>query len=158
MFQSLTRPHRRSAAPSSMCGTNIEGIPMKAVIAWPVVALMLLGGSFGVLAGDLKDEVKIEIESTEVHSGMEPGMYVCAAGHLHIKGTVQNLTGVPMGPIKVAGKVFDADGKVLGTGPHETTGAEPQRQGRDQSGIPHGHRTTDQAGEDPGACGCRGGV
>jgi hypothetical protein len=88
---------------------------MKAVIAWPVVALVLLGGSHGVLAGDLKDEVKIEIESTEVHSGMEPGMYVCAAGHLHIKGTVQNLTGVPMGPIKVAGKVFDADGKVLGT-------------------------------------------
>ena len=71
--------------------------------------------SFTTVAGDLKDEVKIEIESTEVHSGMEPGMYVCAAGHLHIKGTVQNLTGVPMGPIKVAGKVFDADGKVLGT-------------------------------------------
>ena len=42
-------------------------------------------------------------------------MYVCAAGHLHIKGNVQNLTGVPMGPIKVTGKVFDADGKVLGT-------------------------------------------
>jgi hypothetical protein len=46
---------------------------------------------------------------------MEPGMYVCAAGHLHLKGTVQNLSGVPMGPIKVTGKVFDADGKVLGT-------------------------------------------
>ena len=28
---------------------------------------------------------------------------------------MQNLTGVPTGPIKVAGKVFDADGKVLGT-------------------------------------------
>jgi hypothetical protein len=42
-------------------------------------------------------------------------MYVCAAGHLHIKGTVQNLAGVPVGPIEVAGKVFDADGKLLGT-------------------------------------------
>ncbi len=84
---------------------------MKAVIAWPIVALMMLGGGDIALAGDLKDEVKIEIESTEVHPGMEPGMYVCAAGHLHIKGTVQNLTGAPMGPIKVAGKVFDADGK-----------------------------------------------
>ena len=42
-------------------------------------------------------------------------MYVCAEGHLHIKGTVQNLANVPMGTIKVAGKVFDADGKVLGT-------------------------------------------
>jgi hypothetical protein len=88
---------------------------MKAVIAWSVVALMMLGGGGVALAGDLKDEVRIEIESTEVHSGMEPGMYVCAAGHLHVKGTVQNLSGVPMGPIKVAGKVFDADGKVLGT-------------------------------------------
>jgi hypothetical protein len=88
---------------------------MKAVIAWSVVALMMLGGGGVALAGDLKDEVKIEIESTEVHSGMEPGMYVCAAGHLHLKGTVQNLSGVPMGPIKVTGKVFDADGKVLGT-------------------------------------------
>jgi hypothetical protein len=75
----------------------------------------MLGGSDATLAGDLKDEVKIEIETTEVHAGMAPGMYVCAAGHLHIKGTVQNLAGVPMGPIKVAGKVFDADGKVLGT-------------------------------------------
>ena len=88
---------------------------MKAVIAWSVVALMMLGGGGVALVGDLKDEVKIEIESTEVHSGMEPGMYVCAAGHLHLKGTVQNLSGVPMGPIKVTGKVFDADGKVLGT-------------------------------------------
>ena len=76
---------------------------MKAVIAWPVVALMLLSGSYGVLASDLKDEVKIEIESTEVHSGMEPGMLFVRQEHLHIKGTVQNLTGVPMGPIKVAG-------------------------------------------------------
>jgi hypothetical protein len=88
---------------------------MKAVIAWSVVALMMLAGGGVALAGDLKDEVKIEIDRTEVHSGMEPGMYVCAEGHLHVKGTVQNLSGVPMGPIKVAGKVFDADGKVLGT-------------------------------------------
>jgi hypothetical protein len=88
---------------------------MKAAIAWPIVAIMTLGGVDVTLAGDLKDDVKIEIESTEVHSGMGPGMYVCAAGHLHIKGTVQNLAGVPVGPIKVAGKVFDADGKLLGT-------------------------------------------
>jgi hypothetical protein len=42
-------------------------------------------------------------------------MYVCASGHLHIKGTVQNLAGVPLGPIKVAGKVFRPDGTLLGT-------------------------------------------
>jgi hypothetical protein len=87
---------------------------MKAIM-WPIVAMAMLGGVDPASATDLKDEVKIEIESMEQHSGMEPGMYVCAAGHLHIKGTVQNLAGVPVGPIKVAGKVFDADGKLLGT-------------------------------------------
>jgi hypothetical protein len=89
---------------------------MKAAFAWSVVAIMMLGGSAVGLAGDLTKDVKVEIESTgEMHPGMEPGMYVCAAGHLHIKGTVQNLAAVPVGPIKVAGKVFDADGKLLGT-------------------------------------------
>jgi hypothetical protein len=88
---------------------------MKRAIAWPLVAIGMLGGVDAALAGDLKDDVKIEIESSEVHSGMEPGMYVCAAGHLHIKGTVQNLASVPVGPIRVAGKVFDADGKLLGS-------------------------------------------
>jgi hypothetical protein len=88
---------------------------MKAAVAWPIVAIVMLGGVDATLASDLKDEVKIQIESTEVHQGMEPGMYVCAAGHLHIKGTVQNLAGVAVGPVKVAGRVFDADGKLLGT-------------------------------------------
>ena len=89
---------------------------MKPAIAWPIVAIMMLGGVDGALAGDVKNDVKVEIESTgEMHPGMEPGMYVCAAGHLHIKGTVQNLSGAPVGSIKVAGKVFDADGKLLGT-------------------------------------------
>jgi hypothetical protein len=88
---------------------------MKTVIAWPVVAFMMLGGGDVALAGDLKNDVKIEIEEAGAHPGMEPGMYVCAAGHLHIKGMVQNLAGVPVGPIMVAGRVFGADGKVLGT-------------------------------------------
>jgi hypothetical protein len=87
---------------------------MKA-IAWPIVAAVMLGAADVALAGDLKNDVKIEIENAQVHAGMDPGMYVCAEGHLHIKGTVQNLTGAPVGPIKVAGTVFDADGKVLGT-------------------------------------------
>jgi hypothetical protein len=88
---------------------------MKAAIALSIVATMTLGGVDAALAGDLKDEVKIEIGSAGAHSGMAPGTYVCAAGHLHIKGTVQNLAAEPVGPIKVAGKVFDADGKLLGT-------------------------------------------
>lgn len=88
---------------------------MKASIAWPIVATMMLGGVDAALARDLKDEVKVEIGSAGAHSDMAPGTYVCAAGHFHIKGTVQNLAAEPVGPIKVAGKVFDAEGKVLGT-------------------------------------------
>jgi len=88
---------------------------MKASIAWPIVVTMMLGGVDAALARDLKDEVKVEIGSAGVHSDMAPGTYVCAAGHFHIKGTVHNLAAEPVGPIKVAGKVFDAEGKVLGT-------------------------------------------
>ena len=94
---------------------------MKPTIALPIVAIMMLGAVDATFAGDLKDQVKIEIVSAGLHPGMEPGMYVCAEGHLHIKGTVQNLADVPVGPIKVAGKVFDADGKLLGTATASTT-------------------------------------
>jgi hypothetical protein len=86
---------------------------MKAAIAWPVIATLMLGGA--ALAADIKDEVKVEIGSAGAHSEMAPGTYVCAAGHLHVKGTVQNLAAEPVGAVKVAGKVFDADGKVIGT-------------------------------------------
>lgn len=67
------------------------------------------------LAADLKDKVKLQVESVGLHPGMDPGMYVCALGHLHIKGTVQNLSDVSLGQVKVAGQAFDADGKLLGT-------------------------------------------
>ena len=76
-----------------------------AALAWTAVAG----------AGDLKDEVKVEIQSAEMHSGMAPGTYVCAAGHLHVKGTVQNLAAVPVGQVKVSGKALDGEGKVIGT-------------------------------------------
>jgi hypothetical protein len=66
-------------------------------------------------ASDLKDKVKVEIDSVGLHPGMDPGMYVCAGGHLHIKGTVQNLVGVPLRQVKVAGRAFDGEGKLLGT-------------------------------------------
>jgi len=80
-----------------------------------VAGFVILGGSNISLAADLKDKVKVEISSVGLQPGMEPGMYVCAAGHLHIKGTVQNLADVSLGPLTVAGKVFGSDGKLLGT-------------------------------------------
>jgi hypothetical protein len=80
-----------------------------------MVGMMAIGGMAPAGAGDPNNEVKVQIQGTGLHADMAPGMYVCAEGHLHIKGTVQNLTKAPVGPIKVAGKVFDADGKILGT-------------------------------------------
>ena len=86
---------------------------MKAAIAWSV-ALALLAAATAA-ADPIKDGIKVRIESTQAHSDMAPGTYVCAAGHLHVKGIVENLGGVPVGRVEVAGKAFDADGKLLGT-------------------------------------------
>lgn len=88
-----------------------------------IAALLGLGAWTTVGAADFKDKVRVEIESVGLHPGMDPGMYVCASGHLHIKGTVENRAGVPLGPVKVAGKAFDAGGKLLGTATASTTQA-----------------------------------
>ena len=88
---------------------------MRADIAFITVALAIVGVLGHALAADLKDKVKVEIASVGLHPGMDPGMYVCALGHLHIKGTVENLADVALGKIKVAGRAFDADGTLLGT-------------------------------------------
>jgi hypothetical protein len=93
---------------------------MKAAFVSLIVALVILGGIRAAPAVDLKDMVKVEIASVGLHPGMDPGMYVCALNHLHIKGTVENLAGVALGQIKVAGKAFDADGKLLGTATSST--------------------------------------
>ena len=93
---------------------------MKATITCFTVAIVMLAGFGAALAADLKDKVKVEIASVGLHPGMDPGMYVCAGNHLHIKGTVQNLAGVPLGHIKVAGKAFGPDGKLLGTATSST--------------------------------------
>jgi len=87
---------------------------MNETVVSVLVALLMLGGYVPSLAADLKDKVKVEIDSVGLHPGMEPGMYVCASDHLHIKGTAQNLSNVALGRIKVAGKAFGADGKLLG--------------------------------------------
>ena len=88
---------------------------MKAVIVGPIIALAMSWGVGTSVAASLADEVKVEMDSSAVHPGMEPGKYICGAGHLHIKGTVQNLSAAAVGPVKVAGTVFDANGKVLDT-------------------------------------------
>jgi len=77
-------------------------------------AVFALGLVIPALAADMRDRVKVEIEGGGLHPGMEPGLYVCAAGHLHIRGTVHNTSLVTLGRIKVAGKAFGAEGRLLG--------------------------------------------
>lgn len=88
---------------------------MKTLGAFIVAALIATTMASPLAAKDVKDKVKVEIESVGLHPGMDPGMYVCASGHLHIKGTVENLSNVPLRQVKVAGRAFDANGKLLGT-------------------------------------------
>ena len=81
----------------------------------------LLMGGFGVsFAADLKDKVRVETLNVGLHPGMDPGLYICAQNHLHIKGTVHNRGDVTLGKIKVSGKSFAADGKLLGTATFST--------------------------------------
>lgn len=87
----------------------------KTTLFWLAITLVMYGGVSTALAADVRDKVKIETLSVGLHPGMDPGMYVCASNHLHVKGTVQNLADVPLGQIKVGGKAFGADGKLLGT-------------------------------------------
>jgi hypothetical protein len=93
---------------------------MKATVVSIIAALLTFAGSGAAWGSDMKDNVKLEVESVGLHPGMDPGMYICASDHLHIKGTVQNLTNVALGKIKVAGKAFGADGKLLGTATFST--------------------------------------
>ena len=81
----------------------------------------LLMGGFGVsFAADLRDKVSVETLNVGLHPGMDPGLYICAQNHLHIKGTVHNRGDVTLGTIKVSGKSFAADGKLLGTATFST--------------------------------------
>jgi|ERR671919_417602 hypothetical protein len=96
---------------------------MNAIRISLLAGTLMLGGLNTSLAADLTEKVKVEIETVGLHPGMDPGMYVCASDHLHIKGTVQNMAGVTLGRIKVAGKAFGADGKLLGTATFSPTQA-----------------------------------
>ena len=87
---------------------------MKPATAWAAAAIAMLV-TIAVSAADLKDQIKVQVDPSEKHAGMQPGSYVCAAGHLHVKATVQNNADVAVGSVKVAGRALDADGKVIGT-------------------------------------------
>ena len=80
-----------------------------------IAALVILGAFAPAQAANLKDRLKVEIDRVELHPGMDPGMYVWAVQHLHIKATVENLAGVVLGQIRVAGKAYGPDRTLPGT-------------------------------------------
>jgi len=84
-------------------------------LVWLFATLLLIGAIPASHATALKDKFKVETDTVGLDPRLDPGMYVCAKGHLHIKGSVQNLANVTVGRVKVAGKVFGADGGLLGT-------------------------------------------
>jgi hypothetical protein len=88
---------------------------MKAIVMSLLMALVIAGGSDVSPAADLKDKITVETVTVGLHPGMDPGLYICAKNHLHVKGTVHNLADVTVGKVKVFGKAFAADGKLLGT-------------------------------------------
>lgn len=88
---------------------------MKTILALLAVVFVALGGSLAASAADLKDQVRVQILSVGLHPDMDPGLYVCSGGHLHIRGIVQNMTGVTLASLKIEGKAYDTNGKLLGT-------------------------------------------
>ncbi len=79
-----------------------------------IAALVIIGAFAPAQAANLKDQVKVEIDSMGLHPGLAPGMYVCASSHLHIKATVANLASLALGKIKVAGEAYGPDRALLG--------------------------------------------
>ena len=79
-----------------------------------IAALVIIGAFAPAQAANLKDQVKVEIDSMGLHPGLAPGMYVCASSHLHIKASVANLASLALGKIKVGGEAYGPDRALLG--------------------------------------------
>ena len=88
---------------------------MRSMLMVLIVSVVILGGVTATPALEPKEKVKVEISKTGLHLGMDPGLYVCAASHLHITGTVQNVTKNTLVSVKLEGKAYDASDKLIGT-------------------------------------------
>ena len=49
---------------------------MKANLAGIIISLVIFGGVTSAPAADPKDNVRVEILNTDLHQGMDPGLYV----------------------------------------------------------------------------------
>ena len=88
---------------------------MKQTLVSAIAALIIILGAFAPgHAANMKDRVTVAIDSVGLHPGLDPGMYVCAGIHLHVKATIENLAGVVLGQIRVAGKAYGPERTLLG--------------------------------------------
>ncbi len=87
---------------------------MKHILVSLIATLVIIGVSAPAQAANLKDQVKVEIDSMGLHPGIPPGMYVCGSTHLHVKASVENLSSSVLGQIMVAGKAYGPDRALLG--------------------------------------------
>jgi hypothetical protein len=88
---------------------------MKTLYGILAVAMVCAGiSSASAQSSQIKDQVKLEILSVGLDPNLPQGFYICGEGHLHIRATVQNQSSTPIGKVSVAGKVFDAEGVLLG--------------------------------------------
>jgi len=88
---------------------------MNALYGLVMVAMVCVGLSTASAQSTLlKDKLKLEVLSVGLDPDLPKGFFIGGEGHLHIRATVQNLSAAPIGKITVAGKVFDAEGSLLG--------------------------------------------
>ena len=88
---------------------------MRSILTSLAGALVLITLAPTVSATNMKDQVRVEVESVGLHPGLDPGLYVCAGNHLHIKATVENASDVSLGQVRVMAKAFGPDNIQLGT-------------------------------------------
>ena len=79
------------------------------------VAIICLGLSpASAQSTQLKDKLQLQVLSVGLDPDLPKGFFICGEGHLHIRATVQNWSSAPIGKVTVVGRVFDADGTLLG--------------------------------------------
>ncbi len=88
---------------------------MKAMLTGFIIGFVVVVGADLGHADDLESKVKVEKSHVGLHPGVDPGLYVCASSHLHVKGIVQNLTNVTLASVTIEGRAYDSAGTLLGT-------------------------------------------
>lgn len=82
---------------------------MKKRIACSIALITILAFPLTSVGQDYKAMVKLSPKPK----------YVCAAKHYHLPGMAENTSDVALAKVRIAGKVYDKDGTLLGTATNE---------------------------------------